>query len=189
MGRTGNGKSSLINALFGTSFNTDPLVACTKELHSVMLLEPRVEGKDAIMVMDTPGIGEFSSDDHYMTYYEYAASVADCIVLVLTFDRVDAPSQRLLKQMKALIGDRQVKFVVALNHIDSRVIATDSNYEAWDKEANRPTAACEENIQQRTEIIHQHFDKIIGDFEVIPVCAAKQYNYGIEKLREKIFNK
>ena len=35
LGRTGNGKSSLINEIWGTHFPTDPLLSCTKEMQTV----------------------------------------------------------------------------------------------------------------------------------------------------------
>ena len=93
IGRTGNGKSSLINSLWNVGFATDPLKSCTKQLISVTLMDNQIPGYEAVCVYDTPGIGEFSSDTIYERYYEHAVSVADCIVLVTTFDRTDAPAQ------------------------------------------------------------------------------------------------
>lgn len=183
LGRTGNGKSSLINALFGTNFPTNPLVACTKEMYSVTVLETGPNGEEGITVYDTPGIGEFSSDSKYERYYQHAVSVADCIVLVTTFDRTDAPAQRLLKRLKQFINSEdEVKFVIALNHIDSKIITNDNgSYEPWDAQLNEPTQKCRENIDERISIIHQKFDDKFLPFDVIPVCALRQY--GIEKLK------
>ena len=62
LGQTGFGKSSLINELFGTAFNTDPLVSCTKELYSVSKLIETSEGERLVTVYDTPGIGEISTN-------------------------------------------------------------------------------------------------------------------------------
>lgn len=186
LGRTGNGKSSLINALFGTNFPTNPLVACTKEMYSVTVLEIGPNGEEGITVYDTPGIGEFSSDSKYERYYQHAVSVADCIVLVTTFDRTDAPAQRLLKRLKQFINsENEVRFVIALNHIDSKIITDDNgSYEPWDEQLNEPTQKCCKNIDERISIIHQKFDDKFLPFNVIPVCALRQY--GIEKLKEII---
>ena len=55
---------------------------------------------------------------------------------MLTFDRTDAPSQRLLMELKPLLNvHKNVRFIVALNHIDSRIIAgNDNSYIAWNEE-------------------------------------------------------
>ena len=46
LGRTGNGKSSLINSLFNVSLMTDPLVPCTKNLSISTVLSDQVKGYD-----------------------------------------------------------------------------------------------------------------------------------------------
>lgn len=186
LGRTGNGKSSLINELWGTHFNTDPLVSCTKELQSVTTLCDSIASYEAITVYDTPGIGEYSSSSKYDRYYEHAVSCADCIVLVTTFDRTDAPAQRLLLRLKKFVKDeKKVKFVIALNHIDSRIIAdTDNTYEPWDVEKDEPSEHCWKNIYARKKIIYERFDNKFLPFTIIPVCALRKY--GIDNLKREI---
>lgn len=186
LGRTGNGKTSLINSMFGTKFSTDPLVSCTKEMYSVTVLDNHPKRKEATTIIDTPGIGEFSSDSHYQRYYEHAVSVADCIVIVTTFDRTDAPVQRLLAKLKPFLNTRKkVKFIVALNHIDSRIVAgADNSYIPWDDENNTPSAKCYSNIELRKKIIHERFDNRFLPFDIVPVCAIREY--GIETLKNKI---
>ena len=188
IGRTGNGKTSLINRLFGTKFSTDPLISCTKELYSVSFMLPEGKTYEAVTVYDTPGIGEFSSDAHYMRFYEDAVCNADCIVLVTTFDRTDAPVQRFLKKLRECINpNKEVRFIVALNHIDSKII-TDSagEYEPWDNEKNQPSEECLRNIDERIGIVHTKFDGKLLPFDVIPVCAARNYN--IDKLKLEIIS-
>lgn len=186
LGRTGNGKSSLINEIWGTHFPTDPLLSCTKEMQTVTKMEDVVPGYEAVSIYDTPGIGEFSSSSRYEKYYEHAVSVADCIVLVTTFDRTDAPAQRLLLRMKEFVNaNKNVKFIIALNHIDSRIVTDkDNTYEPWDAENNAPSAKCMENIETRIKLIHERYDNKFLPFEVIPVCALRKY--GIETLKDAI---
>lgn len=62
LGRTGNGKTSLINALFGTTFSTNAYVSSTKEMYSVTVLDGVNEEYEAYTAIDTPGIGEFSNN-------------------------------------------------------------------------------------------------------------------------------
>ena len=188
IGRTGNGKTSLINGIWGTKFSTDPLVSCTKELYSVTLMSDNFEDYEAVTIYDTPGIGEFSSDSKYERYYQHAVMMSDCIVLVTTFDRTDAPVQRFLQRLKSYIDkSKRVKFIVALNHIDSKIITdAEGEYEPWNNENNIPSEQCLLNIKERTDIIHQKFDNRLLPFEVVPVCAMR--NYGLEELKKKILN-
>lgn len=188
IGRTGNGKSSLLNCLWGTHFSTDPLVACTKELYSVTVMEPTNMGHEAVTIYDTPGIGEFSSDSKYEKYYRHAIGLADCVVLVSTFDRTDAPVQRLLMRMRKYLNpSKDVRFVIALNHIDSKIITdVGLNYDPWDIEKNIPSSQCLSNIEERISILHQKLDDKFLPFSVVPVCAIK--NYGITELKKTILN-
>lgn len=191
IGQTGFGKSSLINELFGTHFRTDPLVSCTKELYSVSVLEPEENGQRLVTIYDTPGIGEFSSNSMYQEYYNYAISLADHIVLVVTLDRTDSTSQDLLESVRSYIKDAGVKFTIALNRIDSSGVAEkDTSYAAWDIENNKPSDACEERIGTRIETIKINYAEDI-DFlpidSIIPVCAIRKY--GITELKKQILNK
>lgn len=186
VGRTGNGKSSLINNLWGTKFPTDPLVSCTKELYSVTVMSSLKEGYEAITTFDTPGIGEFSDDSEYEGYYQHAIGMADCIVLVTTFDRTDAPVQRFLRRIKNYTDpSKSIKLVIALNHIDSKVIMDkEATYQPWDESTNQPSDICRKNIETRINIIHQKFDGLLTSFEVVPVCSMRKY--GLENLMNKI---
>lgn len=188
IGRTGNGKSSLINSLWNAGFATDSLVSCTKQLVSATIMSEEIPGYEAICVYDTPGIGEFSSDSVYERFYEHAISIADCVVLVTTFDRTDAPAQRLLMRLKQHIDNsKNVKFVIALNHIDSRVITdSESQYDPWNEKANEPSDKCIENIQERISLLNEKFQGKFLPFTVVPVCAVR--NYGTIELKKVILN-
>ncbi len=187
IGRTGNGKTSLINALFGTAFPTDAYVPSTKEMYTVTKFASDLpDCKEAVTAYDTPGIGEFSSNDRYFRFYEHIAAVADCVVLVVTFDRTDAPAQRLLLSLRDILAARPRRYVVALNHIDSRVVTDVNNeYAPWDDTTDSPSAQCLDNINQRIDIIRQRFEgKFPGEFSVVPVCALRAF--GIDSLFNEI---
>lgn len=188
LGRTGNGKSSLINALFGTSLLTDPLVPCTKTLSATTKLSDEIAGFDAITAYDTPGIGEFSSIVPYQRYYEYAVNNSHCIVLVTTLDRNDASAQRLLMFLKDFINeDYHPKFVIALNHIDSRAAIEAKEVEVWNEMTNEPTEYRQNQIVQRIDMLNQKFADKFLPFETIPVCAIREY--GLDRLKASIINK
>lgn len=189
LGKTGNGKSSLINALFDLELPVDPLVSCTKELYAITKLTNSIHDYNAVTILDTPGIGEFSSNSIYQDYYHYAVSEADCVVLVLTMDRADASSQRLVQDVIPFIDkNKHVRFVVAVNHIDSKTTGADWSYEPWDMVNNIPTKECSIRIEERVKIIRQKFsDMFVEPLEIVPVCAVRKY--GIDNLRSLIINK
>lgn len=189
IGQTGFGKSSLINVLFHSSFNTDPLVACTKELYSVTTIMDIKGEKSLVTVYDTPGIGEFSSNSQYQAYYDFAASQADHIVLVVTLDRTDATSQELLEGLTPYLKNKNVKFTIALNRIDSTGNTSNKDYEPWDRLSNIPSLDCMAKIEARKKTIYSNFDPDESGleflpFEVIPVCAIR--NYGIDTLKQRL---
>lgn len=187
LGKTGDGKSSLINAMFGTSFPTNPFYSCTKELYSVSKVEGAPDGYDFFSVYDTPGIGEFPDNSKYQRYYDFVVSKANVIVLVLTHDKRDAPKQRLLNSLKESLDiNRKVKFVIALNHIDSMAVAPNKDYQPWNYEENKPSEECNEIIRERMEIIHEKYDDIFMPSAIVPTCAANGINYGMEELKKEI---
>ena len=185
LGQTGYGKSSLINALFGTKFMTDPLVSCTKELYSVSKIVKIENEMTMVTVYDTPGIGEFSSNSVYQEYYNYAVERADHIVLVLTLDRTDSTSQDLLESILPYVKNENVRFTIALNKIDSGAVG-EKEYIAWDTENNGPSDDCKRLIDERFGTIRKNYSEEMKflPFEIVPVCAM--YHYGIENLKECI---
>ena len=186
LGRTGNGKSSLINSLFGTSLTTDPLVPCTKHLSVSTIISDRCEGYNSVAAYDTPGIGEFSDNTPYQLYYQHAVRQANCIVLVTTLDRTDAPAQRLLLSLKKFLDQkRNPQFIVALNHIDSRTTIGSQEDTVWDNECNCPTSYRMNQIQERILIIKEKFESIFLPLDVVPVCALR--GSGIEQLKTSIW--
>lgn len=186
IGQTGFGKSSLVNALFGTHFNTDPLVSCTKELYTVTTIHHSSKGDKLVSIYDTPGIGEFSSNSLYQIYYNLAVSKADHIVLVVTLDRTDATSQDLLESVLPYVKNKKVKFTIAINRIDSKGVASVDDYSQWDDETNSPTASCLKHIAERRETLMVNFmkDFCFLPFEIVPVSAMK--HYGLEGLKQRI---
>lgn len=84
MGQTGVGKSSLINALFGTSLKTDPVRPCTKVVERVT-----VRGSDGSVMWfnDMPGIGESErADQQYLEEYRKKLTDSDAVIWAIHAD-------------------------------------------------------------------------------------------------------
>lgn len=183
LGRTGAGKTTLMNELYGVHFPTDPLIPCTKELYTVTKMGECPDGFECITIYDTPGIGEFSTNEHYLQFYRVAAKTADCVILVLTLDRVDASSQRLLLTLKNFFKP-SVKFIVAINHIDSKSTTSGLSYNSWDDNDNTPSDACLSFIEERKKIVKERFGQIVSIYDIVPVCGLRKY--GLSSLKQKI---
>lgn len=122
MGQTGVGKSSLINAIFGTNLRTDPVRPCTKEVEKVVIKDK--EGKE-LWFYDLPGIGEAGPvDAQYMEMYRQKLLESDIVIWAIhsdtrsvTFDRAALGQliDPLLPQQQTLIMS---KLAFALTKVD-----------------------------------------------------------------------
>jgi len=83
-GQTGCGKTSLINAIFGTNFDVDDVKPCTKE--------PQAHKShdftgNPIIFWDLPGIGEsVGADQAYLDLYAHYATTCDVILWAFQAD-------------------------------------------------------------------------------------------------------
>lgn len=84
LGQTGYGKSSLINALFGTNLKTDPVRPCTKEIEKIEVTNDR---GDRLWFYDLPGIGEsLKVDKRYIPLYIENIFKADVVLWLFHSD-------------------------------------------------------------------------------------------------------
>jgi len=78
VGQTGVGKSSLINALFGTKLKTDPVKPCTKEIEDIPI---EIKQGSTLYFYDLPGIGESDeADEGYLQKYREHLQSSDVIL-------------------------------------------------------------------------------------------------------------
>lgn len=84
MGQTGVGKSSLLNALFGTALKTDAVKPCTKEIEKVIV---KGEENSELWFYDLPGIGEsIDADSGYIKKYVEMIVESDVVLWAMHTD-------------------------------------------------------------------------------------------------------
>lgn len=187
IGQTRRGKSTLLNKLFGTSFETESIVECTTRINaSTFIYNDKLSRFNFLTVMDTPGIGaSLESDVDYNPYYTHVFEIADCIVWVTNMQRTDALDQKFFLEFKEQIRPN-TKIIACLNGID-KVSPHDIGEDAiiWDKETGQPTNVLQHLIDCRKELIRSKFSKYIPyQFCILETNAFT--GYGLDLLKAEI---
>ena len=106
IGTSGVGKSSTLNAMFGTNFVVSGNIRGTTEINSkkVELMAKRGPAKDkkiTLRVVDAPGLGEdVRKDEEYLSMYSNALPECDVVIWVMTArNRAIALDQTYLKRL------------------------------------------------------------------------------------------
>lgn len=171
IGKTGVGKTSTINALFGTDWKISHVRAATKE-EQVFIYE---NDRGRLKISDLPGFGEdIDTEDLHRSIYERVLSECDVALLVLKADTRDMLEvQRTLRDVVGRsLSDVSRRIVVGLNQIDL-VHPGD-----WLEGPNIPSAEQAKNIKK---IINQRIKSIkkvcaIRPSNVIAYSASRRYH-------------
>ena len=112
VGQTGTGKSSLVNALFGTDFAVDACRPCTKEIQSIEVSNG--EGSK-LKFYDLPGIGESEeADEAYVKQYATLALRSDVLIWVFHADNRSITSDvAALKKILAPLSRQQQQEIIS----------------------------------------------------------------------------
>jgi predicted GTPase len=169
-GKTGVGKTTLLNTLFNLNWPTDNAKACTSELRFAV---HKCAYRD-LLVVDIPGIAESEEADKlYNNIYIDALSKAGHIIWVFQADsRVYRPDQIALLKYQ-MHFQKDVKITLCLNQID-RI-----GEENWDNHANTPSKDQMAYIKEKINDIYLKFKKYFGAItknDLIPVSCVKNYN-------------
>lgn len=192
MGKTGVGKSSTCNALFGSSmFRVDDVEACTREIQVEDLELP----DRSLTLVDVPGVGE--NQAYTQAYKElYKAILAQGVkdkkgnrrqpdAVVFIFKADDRALQTELECYRDVLGgnlgsEQLARVVVAINQADK--IEPIRGKGGWDNELARPGSRQLENLDRKRNEIARAFG--VASNLVIDYSAGELYN--LDRLLERI---
>lgn len=160
-GKTGAGKSSLCNALFGADVcDVSDVEACTRKFS-----EHNIGG---LVLVDCPGLAESAvRDKEYKDEYFKLIPNLDAILWVLKGDdRAYQPDLEFYEVIKDKIKS-PILFVV--NQVDKI-----EPFREWDVDAHRPGPKQEQNITKRLEYVATVFN--VAPSKVVGVSAVESYH-------------
>lgn len=166
-GKTGAGKSSLVNAIFGQDVcPVSDVEACTREIQ-----EANVGG---IILVDCPGIAESKErDEEYHKLYSDLIPKMDAIIWVLQGDNrsygPDIEFYELLRECFKTKDGKNAPIYFALNQVDKI-----EPFREWDVDICQPGPKQAQNIKAKVENVAAVF-KTASNM-VIPVSAVERYN-------------
>lgn len=168
-GKTGAGKSSLCNALFGQDVcEISDVEACTRCEKEIML---NISSGKGIKIIDVPGVGENSDRDiEYGQLYAKLLPELDVVLWVLKADdRAYASDENFYKNLVKPHLDQGKPFFFILNQVDKV-----EPFREWNEEKHEPGAKQFMNIDKKVQYVANCFD--VPASKVITVSAAEQYN-------------
>ena len=195
-GKTGVGKSSTLNKLFGLNLPTDNAVACTKEPHLIDVDPSHYSNLEVpypqIRVVDMPGIGESLDDDEiYLPFYEEWIPQTHSLVWVTQADtRAYKRDQIFLLKLLPLFPP-SLYLTVALNKID--YLGVNEGEKPFDIEQREPSEDQLQRLPEKIEDVYQCFKEAIGENlifqndQIIPYTSF--YGWGLQNLKNKIITR
>lgn len=169
-GKTGVGKSSLCNALFGKDVcPISDVQACTRNTQEVLLNIGA--GGNGIRLIDVPGVGESSArDEEYATLYAKLLPELDLVLWIIkSDDRALASDENFYKNIVKPHIQEGKPFFFVLNQVDKI-----EPFREWNEETHEPGAKQFQNIHKKVDDVATFFD--VAPSRVIPVSANEKYN-------------
>lgn len=167
-GKTGVGKSSLCNALFGRDICAiGDVEACTRDPQKVILSFGNSGGLELI---DVPGVGESSErDKEYDELYQKLLPELDLVFWVFKGDdRAAAVDEKFYKRLIRRYIDAGKPFIAVINQVDKI-----EPFREWSLEERKPGAKQATNIEAKRHNIAGLFDLPLS--QVLAISANERY--------------
>lgn len=178
LGKTGAGKSSLCNALFGRDVaEVSDVQACTRHPQEIDLAIKHGKG---ISLIDVPGVGESEQrDEEYAALYRRLLPELDLVLWVIKADdRALSVDEHVYKSVVQPLAEQHgLPVVFVVNQID-KIEPT----KEWDWRRNQPSSTQARNIEAKLDAIQQQFQA-----PAYLACAVSaEERYGLTALVELI---
>lgn len=180
LGKTGSGKSSLTNALFGQDVcEISDIASCTREPKEILLSLSNTSG---LALVDVPGVGESSDrDQEYSALYNSILPELDLVLWLLKADdRAFTSDQLFYENVVKPHLDSGKPFFFVLNQVDKI-----EPFREWDVKNRKPSNNQFENINKKINEVSRYFN--IGRSKIVPVSASEKYNL-VELVDEIVFS-
>jgi len=177
-GKTGAGKSSLCNAVFGQDVcPISDVAACTRSAQEVKL----GIGHKGMKLLDVPGVGESSErDDEYDRLYQQWLPKLDLVLWVIKADdRALASDEGFYKRLVRPYMEAGKPFFIVLNQVDKV-----EPFREWDEQARQPGARQAANIAEKRRSVAGFFGLPLD--QVIAVSAGERY--GLVELVDRVIH-
>ncbi|MCW5318432.1 GTP-binding protein [Nostoc sp. KVJ3] len=178
LGKTGVGKSSLCNALFGKDLApVSDVDSCTREAQEYS----GQIGSGKIKLVDLPGVGENQKRDlEYKDLYFKKLPELDVVLWVLKADdKAFSSDEEFYHKIIKPHLEQGKPFIIVLNQVDKV-----EPYRDWDAKKCKPGEKQQKNIDAKIELVAKNFG--IDKKNVIPVSCYKDEEYNLIHLVETI---
>jgi small GTP-binding protein len=167
-GKTGAGKSSLCNALFGRDVcPVSDIESCTRNPQEVLINA----GGTGLKLLDVPGVGESEERDvEYGKLYNKLLPELDLVLWVLkSDDRALVPDAMFYeKVVKPHVDEGKLPFFFVVNQVDKI-----EPFREWDEKEHKPGVNQFSNIDKKLAWVAQRFK--YPKKNVIAVSANEKY--------------